>query len=78
MHRTGGAVMAWNVFRFCTVLRGLGYIMIIVVLGLVGLTYYAVVVANYGPALFHGGLRSLIAFAVLIPFHALVLLFHLL
>ncbi|PPR86432.1 hypothetical protein GOBAR_AA34264 [Gossypium barbadense] len=35
--------MAWNVFKFCTVLRGLGSIMILLVLGVVGVAYYAVV-----------------------------------
>ncbi|MBA0772379.1 hypothetical protein Gotri_007768 [Gossypium trilobum] len=53
--------MAWNVFKFCTVLRGLGSIMILLVLGVVGVTYYAVVFTNYGPALFDGGLHSFIA-----------------
>ena len=32
MYRSG-AVMAWNVFKFCTALRGLGSIMILLVLG---------------------------------------------
>ena len=44
--------MAWNVFRFCTALRGLGSIMILMVLRVVGVTYYAVVLTNFGPALF--------------------------
>lgn len=64
--------MAWNVFKFCTALRGLGSIMILLVLGVVGVTYYAVVLTNYGPALYDGGLDSLIALAVLISFHCLV------
>ncbi|KAE8721279.1 putative protein S-acyltransferase 14 [Hibiscus syriacus] len=54
MHRSG-ATMAWNVFKFCTALRGLGSIMILLVLGIVGVTYYSVVLTNYGPALFDGG-----------------------
>ncbi|GFY92459.1 DHHC-type zinc finger family protein [Actinidia rufa] len=73
MYRSG-IVMAWNVFRFCTALRGLGSIMILLVLGVVGLTYYAVVVSNYGPALYDGGLTSLTAIAVLILFHILVVM----
>ncbi|PSS24160.1 Protein like [Actinidia chinensis var. chinensis] len=73
MYRSG-IVMAWNVFRFCTALRGLGSIMILLVLGIVGLTYYAVVVSNYGPALYDGGLTSLTAIAVLILFHILVVM----
>ena len=72
MYRSG-AVMAWNVFRFCTALRGLGSIMILLVLGVVGVTYYAVVLSNYGPALTSGGLDSLIALLVLIIFHTLVI-----
>lgn len=71
MHRSGAA-MAWNVFKFCTALRGLGSIMILLVLGVVGVTYYAVVLTNYGPALYDGGLDSVTAVAVLILFHCLV------
>nr|KJB49336.1 hypothetical protein B456_008G114100 [Gossypium raimondii] len=73
MHRSG-TTMAWNVFKFCTVLRGLGSIMILLVLGVVGVTYYAVVFTNYGPALFDGGLHSFIAVVVLILFHFLLVL----
>ena len=64
--------MAWNVFKFCTALRGLGSVMIFLVLGVVGVTYYALVVLNYGPSLFHGGLDLLIALPVLLLFHFLV------
>uniref|UniRef100_A0A1D1XP01 S-acyltransferase n=1 Tax=Anthurium amnicola TaxID=1678845 RepID=A0A1D1XP01_9ARAE len=72
MHRSG-AVMAWNVFKFCTALRGLGSIMILLVLGVVGVTYYAVVVTNFGPAIYSGGLQeSALALAVLVPFHTLL------
>ncbi|KAL7121145.1 hypothetical protein ACP275_02G165100 [Erythranthe tilingii] len=73
MYRSG-AVMAWNVFKFCTALRGLGSIMILLVLGVVGVSYYAVVITNYGPGLAAGGLDSLIAFVVLILFHCLLVL----
>ncbi|CAA2957540.1 probable S-acyltransferase 14 [Olea europaea subsp. europaea] len=73
MYRSG-AVMAWNVFKFCTALRGLGSIMILLVLGVVGVTYYAVVITNYGPGLAAGGLDSLIAFVVLILFHLLLVM----
>lgn len=65
--------MAWNVFKFCTALRGLGSIMILLVLGVVGVTYYAVVITNYGPGLAAGGFDSLIALLVLILFHFLVI-----
>ncbi|KAF8412373.1 hypothetical protein HHK36_000337 [Tetracentron sinense] len=73
MHRSG-AVMAWNVFKFCTALRGLGSIMILLVLGVVGVTYYALVVTNYGPSLSDGGLDSVTALAVLILFHFLLVM----
>lgn len=71
MYRSG-AVMAWNVFKFCTALRGLGSIMILLVLGVVGVTYYAVVLTNYGPNLYEGGVDSFVALGVLILFHCLV------
>ncbi|XP_018434482.2 probable protein S-acyltransferase 14 [Raphanus sativus] len=72
MHRSG-TTMAWNVFKFCTALRGLGSIMILLVLGIVGVTYYAVVWTNYGPALLSsGGLASLAALAVILMFHFLL------
>ncbi|KAK9742821.1 hypothetical protein RND81_03G199500 [Saponaria officinalis] len=70
--QTSKAIMAWNVFRFCTALRGLGSIMILLVLGVVGVTYYAVVLMNYGPLLIDGGLHTLASLAVLIPFHGLL------
>ncbi|XP_070673040.1 probable protein S-acyltransferase 14 isoform X2 [Malus domestica] len=73
MHRSGVA-MAWNVFKFCIVLRGLGSVMILLVLGVVGVTYYTVVFTNYGPALYDGGLDSLIAVGVLIIFHCLLVM----
>ncbi|KAI0488176.1 hypothetical protein KFK09_028003 [Dendrobium nobile] len=74
MHRSG-ALMAWNVFKFCTALRGLGSVMILMVLGIVGVTYYAVVVSNYGPALFTaGGFGSLTALVVLVLFHGLLVM----
>lgn len=72
MYRSG-TVMAWNVFKFCTALRGLGSIMILLVLGVVGVTYYAVVITNYAPALTDGDLDSLVAVFVLISFHFLVI-----
>ncbi|KAM7472106.1 hypothetical protein LguiA_010289 [Lonicera macranthoides] len=73
MYRSG-AIMAWNVFKFCTALRGLGSVMILLVLGVVVLTYYAVVITNYGPSLSDGGLDSLTALIVLILFHTLLVL----
>ncbi|KAK6251191.1 Palmitoyltransferase [Theobroma cacao] len=66
--------MAWNVFKFCTALRALGSIMIVFVLGIVGVTYYAVVVAHYGPSLFLGGFDALSAVAVIFLFHFLLVM----
>lgn len=67
--------MAWNVFKFCTLLRGLGSIMIIFVLGIVTVTYYAVVVGNYGPALCSGALGdAAVAIVVLVLFHSLLVM----
>ncbi|KAG7546537.1 Palmitoyltransferase DHHC domain [Arabidopsis suecica] len=66
--------MAWNVFKFCTALRALGSIMILIVIGIIGFTYYAVVVVNYGPALLIGGVDSLLALLVLALFHFLLIM----
>ncbi|VFQ85961.1 unnamed protein product [Cuscuta campestris] len=65
--------MSWNIFRFCTALRGLGSIMILLVLGVVGVTYYAVVIVTYGPLLAGAGaIGILTSFAVLVLFHFLL------
>ncbi|KAM7260801.1 hypothetical protein ACFE04_026276 [Oxalis oulophora] len=64
--------MAWNVFKFCTALRGLGSIMILLVLGVVAVTYYAVVLTNYAPALTDGGVDAIFAFLILLLFHLLL------
>ncbi|KAK6947652.1 Palmitoyltransferase, DHHC domain [Dillenia turbinata] len=72
MHRSG-TTMAWNIFKFCTALRGLGSIMILFVLAIIGVTYYSVVFVDYGPSLFSGGLlHTVSALAILLLFHALV------
>lgn len=46
--------------------------MIVLVLSIIGVTYYAVVITNYGPALLAGGLDSLVAVVVVLLFHALL------
>ncbi|EXC17865.1 putative S-acyltransferase [Morus notabilis] len=66
--------MAWNVFKFCTALRALGSVIIVFVLGIVSLTYYVVVLADYGPSLFLGGLDSLLSLLVLPLFHSLLVM----
>ncbi|OEL20425.1 putative protein S-acyltransferase 14 [Dichanthelium oligosanthes] len=75
MHRSGAA-MAWNVFKFCTALRGLGSVMILLVLGIVGVTYYALILCNYGPALLAatGVLEAFVALAVVLLFHFLLIM----
>ena len=64
-----------QVFQFCKCLKLLGNIMILVVLGLVGLSYYPVVVAIYGPIVLESGnaLSTQIgAIFVVVSFHVLV------
>lgn len=65
--------MAWNAFKLCTALRALGYVMVLVVVAIVGLTYYAVVLVNYLPSILSGGVNFVIAFPLLILFHFLVI-----
>jgi len=63
-----------NVFQFCKCLRLLGNVMILVVLGLVGLSYYPIVVAIYGPALFDSKTSvsaEIAALFVVLSFHVL-------
>ena len=55
MHRSGAAI-AWNMFKFCTALQGLGSIMILLVLRVVGVTYYAAVLTKFGLALYSAGI----------------------
>jgi hypothetical protein len=64
--------MAWNVFKFCTGLKVIGSVMIVVVLGVVGVSYYAVIIFNYAPHLIKGGSEAAIALIVIILFHVLV------
>lgn len=64
--------MAWNVFQFCTGLRVVGSIMILVVLAVVAVSYYAVVVSNYALEVLKGGSHTAVALVVLLLFHFLV------
>ncbi|GBG65894.1 hypothetical protein CBR_g54185 [Chara braunii] len=66
--------MAINVFRFCTCLRVLGSFMVLVVLAIVGLSYYALVVVNYGPKLFEGVASLGLSIFVLAIFHLLLVM----
>ena len=62
-----------NPFGLCSFLRFLGYSMILLVAAIVGLSYYAVVVVVWGPLLFRGGSSSILAFSIVVVFHALVI-----
>lgn len=61
-----------NPFRLCSGLRVLGYFMILIVLAVVLLSYYAVVVLTWGPHLLDGGFDSFLSFTIIITFHILV------
>ncbi|RAL47644.1 hypothetical protein DM860_011382 [Cuscuta australis] len=63
-----------NPFRLCSGLRFLGYFMVVVVIAIVAVSYYAVVVVTWGPHLLAGGFRSVASFAILIVFHVLLVL----
>lgn len=62
-----------NVFQYCGVLRFLGHIMVLLVCGLVGMSYWAVVPLAYGPMLFsHSPLKIVAAVFVILLFTFLV------
>ncbi|KAI5423714.1 hypothetical protein KIW84_030076, partial [Lathyrus oleraceus] len=61
-----------NLFKFCSFLRVLGYLMILLFAAIVSLTYYAVVFVTWGPLLFPS--FSFLAFFVLLIFHTLLVL----
>ncbi|KAH7290039.1 hypothetical protein KP509_30G029900 [Ceratopteris richardii] len=66
--------MAWNVFKLCKGLRVIGSLMIFAVLAIVGLTYYSLVILNYGPKLLKGGKGLAVALPILIIFHLLLVM----
>ncbi|KAK7852523.1 putative protein s-acyltransferase 12 [Quercus suber] len=63
-----------NAFKWCSGVRVLGYFMILLVAAIVAVSYYAVVVLTWGPQLLRGGLRTLLAAAILFVFHLLLAL----
>ncbi|XP_077248445.1 DHHC-type zinc finger family protein [Tasmannia lanceolata] len=63
-----------NLFKFCSSLRVLGYFMILLVVAIIGLSYYAVVLITWGPQLLQGRLTSLLSFFIIIVFHLLLVL----
>ncbi|CAN6466380.1 unnamed protein product [Victoria cruziana] len=65
--------MAWdgNLFKFCSGLRVLGYLMILLVGSIVVVSYYAVIVVTCGSLLRHGGLRCALSVVIIAVFHLL-------
>ncbi|KAE7999306.1 hypothetical protein FH972_003751 [Carpinus fangiana] len=63
-----------NLFKFCSGLKVLGYFMILLVVSIVAVSYYAVVVLTWGPQLLRGGIHSFLAFSILFLFHVLLIL----
>lgn len=59
--------LTWlNVFQHCKFLRLLGHIMVLLVLSIVGFTWYAVVPATYGPKMVSGSPGSRFGSSVLV------------
>ncbi|GFP88175.1 probable protein s-acyltransferase 12 [Phtheirospermum japonicum] len=68
------AAMDLNPFRLCSGLKFLGYFMFILVLGLIAISYDAVIVITCGPHLLDGGSRSFFYFLIVAIFHVLLIL----
>ncbi|KAG6420324.1 hypothetical protein SASPL_116848 [Salvia splendens] len=66
--------MDLNPFRLCSGLKFLGYFMVGLVLGLIAVSYYAVVILTLGPDLLHGGFTSLFSILLVAIFHVLLVL----
>ena len=71
--------MWWNVFasKACMFLRALGSVMVLIVLSLIGLTYYTTVVLVYGPLASNAepdSSEGRFATGVLVVYHALILM----
>ncbi|KAI3681906.1 hypothetical protein L6452_36713 [Arctium lappa] len=64
--------MDFNIFKLCSGLKFLGYLMILLVAAIIAVSYYVVVVITWGPQLFHGAFKSLLSFSIIILFHLLV------
>ncbi|KAK9279635.1 hypothetical protein L1049_013314 [Liquidambar formosana] len=63
-----------NLFKFCSGLKVIGYFMILLVVAIIAVSYYAVVSLTWGPELLRGGLRSVLSFSIIIAFHILLIL----
>ncbi|KAI3444358.1 hypothetical protein Pfo_001023 [Paulownia fortunei] len=66
--------MDLNPFRLCSGLKFLGYFMILLVLGLIAISYDAVIVLTWGPHLLDGGFKSFLSFLIVALFHVLLIL----
>ncbi|KAI9181296.1 hypothetical protein LWI28_013519 [Acer negundo] len=65
-----------NLFKFCSGLRVLGYLMVLLVAAIIAVSYYAVVVVTCGSQLLRGGggHHSFFAILLIIVFHVLLAL----
>jgi palmitoyltransferase ZDHHC2/15/20 len=59
-------VLKWfNVFQFCKCLKLLGHVMVLLVVGIIGVSYYTIVIDCYGPYIIqsptHRAVGSLLA-----------------
>lgn len=66
--------MDLNLFKLCSGLKFLGYLMILLVAAIIVVSYYAVVILTWGPHLLQGGFNSFLSFAIIAVFHFLVIL----
>ncbi|KAL9234584.1 hypothetical protein vseg_009440 [Gypsophila vaccaria] len=74
MSRRANPTAELNPFKLCSGLRYLGYLMILMVVGIIVISYWAVVVISWGPKLAHAGLHSLPPALIITLFHLLLLL----
>ncbi|KAI3711493.1 hypothetical protein L2E82_41617 [Cichorium intybus] len=66
--------MDLNVFKLCSGLKFLGYLMILLVAAIIAVSYYVVIVLTWGPQLSRGGFRSFLSFTIILFFHLLLVL----
>ncbi|KAI5564843.1 hypothetical protein POPTR_014G104000v4 [Populus trichocarpa] len=66
--------MEINVFKLCSGLKVLGYLMILLVAAIIAVSYHAVVIVTCGPQLLRGGAHSVLAFAIIMIFHFLLIM----
>ncbi|XP_011039088.1 PREDICTED: probable protein S-acyltransferase 12 isoform X1 [Populus euphratica] len=66
--------MEINVFKLCSGLKVLGYLMILLVAAIIAVSYHAVVIVTCGPQLLRGGAYSVLASAIIVIFHFLLIM----